>query len=69
MCPATPLDAASVALGDTEAGRAGTPVPVLRGHRVPRGRKGSGWVPLPAGCRRKRGRKGLAGAPQCRDVA
>lgn len=55
--------------GDTEAGRAGTPVPVPRGHPVPRGRKGSGWVPLPAGCRRKRGRKGLAGAPQSRDGA
>lgn len=69
LCPPTPLDAAPVALGDTEAGRGGTPVPIPRGHPVSRRRKGSGWDPLPAGCRRKRGRKGLAGAPQRRDVA
>lgn len=69
LCPPDSLDAASVALGDTEAGRAWIPVPVPRGHPVRRRRKGSGWDSLPAGCRRKRGRKGLAGAPQRRDVA
>ncbi|XP_041257243.1 collagen alpha-1(I) chain-like [Onychostruthus taczanowskii] len=72
LCPPAPLDAASAALGDTEAARGGPLCPSCvgtAGHRVPRRRKGSGWDSLPAGSRRKRGRKGLAGAPQRRDVA